>query len=189
MADTVEEVLLETESEMDDAVEALKRDMGRIRTGRAHPGMLDHVQVDYFGAPTPIRSLAQVSVQEGRTLLVQPYDKSSLKAIEQGIVATSGLSVPVQSDGNVLRLSLPELTTESRSQLVKEMRKRGEEGKIHVRNARRDGNDAVKKLEKDKKITEDDSKKGHEDVQELTDRFVDQIDSMMEAKEKDIMEL
>lgn len=187
--DSIEDVLLETESEMDEAIEALRKDFSRIRTGRAHPGMLDHVQVDYFGSATPMRSLAQVSVQEGRTLLVQPYDKSGIKAIEQAIVAMSGLSVPVQSDGSVLRMTLPDLTTETRKNLVKEMKKKGEDGKIRVRNVRRDGNDAIKKLEKDKKITEDESKKALEDVQKLTDKFVGKVDALMDAKEKDILEI
>lgn len=184
-----DEVLLEAEEAMENAVNALKNEMSRVRTGRAHAGMLDHVQVDYFGAPTPLRSLANVSVQEGRTLLVQPFDKSSLKAIEMGISATSGLNVPVQSDGTNIRLTLPELTTETRKSLVKEMRKKGEDGKIRVRGARRDANDAAKKLEKDKKITEDDSKRCLEEIQKLTDQYVAKIDVIMDNKEKDILEI
>lgn len=185
----IDDVLLEAESEMDSAIESLKSDMGRIRTGRAHAGMLDHVMVEYYGASTPLRSLANVSVQEGRTLLIQPFDKSSIKAIEQGLSATSGLDVPIGNDGVNLRMSLPELTTETRKQLVKEMRKKGEDGKVRVRAVRREANDAAKKLEKDRKITEDEAKKGLEQIQKLTDEYIARVDHIMENKEKDILAL
>lgn len=183
----IDDVMLEAESEMDSAIEAFKNELSRIRTGRAHAGMLDHVHVDYFGAPTPLRSLANVSVQEGRTLLIAPFDKSTLKVIEQGLSSTSGLNVPVQNDGANLRMTLPELTTDSRKQYVKEMRKKGEDAKIRVRGARRDANDGAKKLEKSKSITEDDLKRAETDIQELTDKYVAKIEELMDNKEKDIM--
>lgn len=185
----IDDVMLEAESEMDSAIEAFKNELSRIRTGRAHAGMLDHVHVDYFGAPTALRSLANVSVQEGRTLLIQPFDKSTLKVIEQGLVATSGLNVPVHSDGANLRMTLPELTTETRKQSVKDMRKKGEDAKIRIRAYRRDANDAVKKLEKSKDITEDEHKRAETDIQELTDKYCDKVDKLMDNKEKDIMEI
>jgi ribosome recycling factor len=185
----IDEVMLEAESEMDSSIDAFKNELSRIRTGRAHAGMLDHVHVDYYGAPTPLRSLANVSVQEGRTLLIQPFDKSTLKVIEQGLAATSGLSVPVQNDGTNLRMTLPELTTESRKHHVKEMRKKGEDAKIRIRGARRDANDGAKKLEKGKKITEDDLKRAESDIQELTDKYTAKVDELMDNKEKDIMEI
>ncbi len=185
----IDDVLTETELEMDGAIEALKNEFSRIRTGRAHPGMLDHVQVDYYGTHTPIRSLAQISVQEGRCLVVQPYDKGSMKALEQAIAQQSGLNVPVQSDGILIRVTLPELTSETRKTLVKEMRKKGEEGKVRIRTLRREANDKVKALEKGRKLTEDLAKKGLEDVQVLTDRFVESIDKLMAHKEKDITEI
>jgi ribosome recycling factor len=186
---STEEVLFEAESNMEEAIEGLRHEMSKIRTGRAHSGMLDHVQVDYYGALTPLRSLANISVTEGRTLVVQPFDKSSLKAIEMGISANSGLNVPVQSDGTYLRLTLPDLTTESRKHYCKEMRKRGEEGKIRIRTVRRHANEQAKKLEKKKEITEDDEKRCHEEVQKLTDQFCHKVDEIMENKEKDIMEI
>lgn len=186
---STEEVLLEAETNMEEAIEGLIHEMIKIRTGRAHAGMLDHVQVDYYGSLTPLRSLANVSVTEGRTLVVQPFDKSSLKAVEMGISATGGLNVPVQSDGTYLRLTLPDLTTETRKQLCKEMRRKGEDGKIRIRGIRRDANDQAKKLEKAKKITEDDEKKCHEDIQKLTDQYCTKVDEIMENKEKDIMEI
>ncbi len=184
----IEDVMLEAETSMDSAIDALKVDMSRIRTGRAHSGMLDQVQVDYYGAPTPLKSLANVSVQEGRTLLVQPFDKTSLKAIEMGISMTSGLNVPVQNDGTSIRLNLPELTTETRKDLVREMRKKGEESKVRIRNIRRDANESAKKLEKDKKITEDDQKRALESIQKLTDEYCAKVDVVLDNKEKDILD-
>lgn len=183
----IDEVMFEAESEMDSAIDAFKNELSRIRTGRAHAGMLDHVHVDYYGAPTPLRTLANVSVQEGRTLLIQPFDKGTLKVIEQGLAATSGLSVPVQNDGSNLRMTLPELTTESRKLYVKEMRKKGEEAKIRVRGSRRDANEGAKKLEKGKKITEDDLKRAETDIQALTDKYTAKIEELMDNKEKDIL--
>lgn len=189
MSEAIEEVLLEAESGMDSAIDALKVEMSRIRTGRAHSGMLDHVRVDYYGAPTPLRSLAGVSVQEGRTLVVQPFDKTSLRAIEQGLAQGSGLDVPIQNDGIVIRMTLPELTGETRKALVKEMRKKGEDGKVRVRNVRRDANEGAKKLEKDKTITEDDLKRLLEQIQKLTDDYVEKVEAIMDAKEKDILNI
>lgn len=186
---TTDEILETVELEMDESLEILRKELGRIRTGRAHPGMLDHVNVDYYGTPTALRSLASVSVQDGRSIVITPYDKSSAKVIEQALVAMSGLSVPVQSDGAVLRMNLPDLTTDTRKDLVREMKKKGEEAKVRVRSARRDGNEEAKKAEKAKKMTEDDLKRLLEAIQKLTDKYCADVDEAMDHKEKDIMEI
>ena len=186
---STEEVLLESETTMDEAIDGLLHELIKIRTGRANAGMLDHVQVEYYGAPTPIRSLASITVSEGRTLVVQPFDKGSLKAVEMGISSTSGLNVPVQSDGVYLRMTLPDLTTETRKLLVKDMRKKGEDGKVRIRNIRREANEKAKQLQKKRLITEDEEKRCHEDIQKLTDNYCHKVDEIMANKEKDIMEI
>lgn len=181
-------IIKQSEEKMKECIKGLHHELGRLRTGRAHAAMLDHVHVDYYGTPTPIRALANVSVQDGRSLVIKPYDKGSVKPLEQAIAQHSGLNLPVNNEGgHTLRMTFPELTTETRKNLVKEMKKKGEEAKVRVRGVRRDSNEAVKNLEKAKKVTEDESKKGQESIQKLTDKFCAEIDQVMEAKEKDIM--
>ena len=179
----LDELMLEIEEKMEKAIIALENNLKTVRTGRANPNMLEGIEADYYGSPTPINQMASISVQEGRTLVIKPYDKSALKGIEHAI-NTSSLGLPAQNDGSVIRVSVPQLTEETRKGYCKDADKMAEEGKVAIRNIRRDGNDAVKK---DKTLTEDESKGALEDIQKLTDKFVEKIDSIKAAKEKDIM--
>ena len=176
------------EDKMKKAFEYLEADYASIRAGRANPHVLDKLRVDYYGTPTPIQQVGNITVPEARIIQIAPWEKSLLKAIEKAIL-TSDLGINPNNDGSVIRLIFPELTEERRKDLVKEVKKKAEEGKVAIRNIRRDGNDAIKKLEKAKEITEDDSKKGQESVQKLVDKYIKTVDTLREAKEKEIMEV
>ncbi|WP_322903965.1 ribosome recycling factor [Paenibacillus campi] len=175
------------EERMQKAIQALSRDLATLRAGRATPSILDRVQVEYYGAMTPINQLANISTPDPRTLLLQPWDKTSLSDIERAIMK-SDLGLTPANDGNIIRLSIPALTEERRSELVKLTKKFGEEAKVAIRNIRRDANDDIKKLEKTD-ISEDESHGHQEDVQKLTDRFIKEVDNVLAAKEKEIMEV
>ncbi|WP_199618020.1 ribosome recycling factor [Paenibacillus alkalitolerans] len=175
------------EERMEKAVAALRKELAGLRAGRATPALLDRVQVEYYGASTPVNQLASVNVSDSRTLTIQPWDKSAIGAIEKGILK-SDLGLTPTNDGSSIRISLPALTEERRAELVKTTKKYGEEAKVAIRNIRRDANDDIKKLEKDQ-ISEDESKRHQEDVQKLTDRFVAEVDKVLAAKEKEIMEV
>ncbi|MCG7332693.1 ribosome recycling factor [Salinicoccus roseus] len=181
-----ESVLKDAKSKMQKSLESLSRELATIRTGRANSNMLDRVTVDYYGAPTPVNQLAGISVPEARMLTVTPYDKGSvddvLKAIQQ-----ADLGVNPTSDGTMIRITVPQLTEERRKEFVKDARKEGENAKVAVRNIRRDANDELKRLEKDGELTEDDLRSYTEDVQQLTNDYIDQIDKMCDDKETDIM--
>ncbi|KIH71035.1 ribosome recycling factor [Salinicoccus roseus] len=183
-----ESVLKDAKSKMQKSLESLSRELATIRTGRANSNMLDRVTVDYYGAPTPVNQLAGISVPEARMLTVTPYDKGSvddvLKAIQQ-----ADLGVNPTSDGTMIRITVPQLTEERRKEFVKDARKEGENAKVAVRNIRRDANDDLKRLEKDGELTEDDLRSYTEDVQQLTNDYIDQIDKMCDDKETDIMEV
>ncbi|MCC4722045.1 ribosome recycling factor [Salinicoccus sp. RF5] len=183
-----ESVLKDAKSKMQKSLESLSRELATIRTGRANSNMLDRVTVDYYGAPTPVNQLAGISVPEARMLTVTPYDKGSvddvLKAIQQ-----ADLGVNPTSDGTMIRITVPQLTEERRKEFVKDARKEGENAKVAVRNIRRDANDELKRLEKDGELTEDDLRSYTEDVQQLTNDYIDQIDKMCDEKETDIMEV
>lgn len=170
------------------SVEALKRDYASLRAGRATPALLDRVMVEYYGTPTPINQVANVGVPEPRMITIQPWDKSMLSDIERAIMK-SDLGLNPNSDGAVIRLSIPQLTQERRVELVKTVHKKAEEAKVAVRNIRRDANDAIKKLEKDKLVTEDESKKALDDMQKKIDGYIKEVDQVMAAKEKEIMEV
>lgn len=172
---------------MEKAIAALKRDLATLRAGRAAPSLLDRIQVEYYGSMTPVNQLATVNTPDSRTLLIQPWDKSSIGAIEKAI-QKSDIGITPANDGNAIRLSMPPLTEERRADLVKMTKKFGEEAKVAIRNIRRDANDDVKKLEKDQ-ISEDESKRHQDDIQKLTDRFVTEVDKVLAAKEKEIMEV
>ena len=173
---------------MKGAIEATKREFQSIRTSRANPNILEKVHVEYYGTPTPINQLANISVPDARSLVIQPWDKSALGAIEKAIQkADLGLN-PV-NDGTIIRLPIPQLTEERRKELVKVIKKEAEEKRIAIRNLRRDTNDRLKALEKDNKITEDENKKALDDVQKLTDRYILEVDKLLELKEKEIMEV
>lgn len=181
-------VLNEFKSSGNDALEHLRETLLAIRTGRAHPALVEDIMVDYYGTMTPIKSMGTVVIPEARQILITPWDKSALAAIEKGILASS-LGVTPQNDGDAIRLNLPELTKQRRIDLCKIVNKEAEDTRISVRNGRRDANDSLKKMEKSGDISEDDLKKYLEKVQEITDTFIKKIDEMAATKEKEVMEV
>lgn len=168
---------------MNDAVKAFEANLSKVRTGRANPTMLDGILVDYYGSPTPINQIASVSIQEGKTLVIKPFDRNSVKDVERAINA-SDLGLPVQNNGDVLRVSVPALTEETRKGFCKDVDKMIEEAKVQIRNIRRDANDEIKK---DKTIPEDMSKAYLEDIQKLTDKMSTKVEEIGKAKQKEIM--
>lgn len=184
----IKEIIAKHEENMQKSIEALKREYGSIRAGRATPALLDKVMVDYYGTPTPVNQVAKVSVPEPRMITIQPWEKPMLHAIEKAIMK-SDLGLSPNSDGTAIRLVIPQLTSERRAEVVKTVNKKAEEAKVALRNIRRDANDAIKKLEKAKEITEDESKKGQDDMQKITDKFVKAVDTAKAGKEKEIMEV
>jgi ribosome recycling factor len=184
----IEEITKQTEEKMDKCVNQLKKELANVRTGRANPMILDKVLVDYYGAPTGLRQLAQVSVSEGTTLVITPFDKSILKEIEKSIVKAE-IGITPQSDGVVIRLAFPPLTQDRRKELAKEVKALGEEAKVAIRNVRRDSTDAVKKLEKSQNLPEDAIKDGTDKVQKITDKYIKIVDDTVSAKEKEVMEI
>ena len=184
----VKEIIANNEERLEKSIAALKREFGSLRAGRATPSLLDKVMVDYYGTPTPVNQVAKVSVPEPRMIMITPWEKSLMHDIEKAIMK-SDLGLSPNSDGTAIRLSIQQLTQERRQELVKTVGKKAEEAKVAIRNIRRDGNDAIKKLEKAKEITEDDSKKGQESVQKLVDKYIKTVDTLREAKEKEIMEV
>lgn len=183
-----EEVQLDTEERMQKAIASVQNDMARIRTGRANPMILDRVVVEYYGNPTPVRQMANVSVQEGQTLVIQPYEKGQCAEIERAI-ATSDLGLPVNNDGTVLRVNIPPLTEERRLSMVKEVKKIGEDGKVAIRNIRRDGTSEIEKVGKEESLSEDLVKGYQDDIQKLTDKYTQQIDEIVSAKEEEVMQV
>ncbi|MGC2064529.1 MAG: ribosome recycling factor [Thermodesulfovibrionales bacterium] len=173
---------------MNGAIDALRKEFSGIRTGRASLGLLDGMAIDYYGTMTLIQQLANLSVPEPRQIVIQPWEHKIIPDIERAIMK-SDLGLTPMNDGKVIRINIPALTEERRKQLVKVVRKRAEEGKVAVRNIRRDANDDLKKLEKDKHLSEDDAKKEHDEIQKLTDAFIRKIDEVLEHKEKEIMEV
>ena len=174
------------EEKMQKCVDYLVADFAAIRAGRANPNVLNKIRVDYYGTPTPIQQVANVSVPEPRMIQIAPWDRSLIKAIEKAIM-TSELGINPSNDGSVIRLIFPEVTEERRKQLAKDVKKKGEEQKVAVRNVRRDGVDAVKKMEKASEVTEDDRKDLEDQLQKMTDKFVKNIDKAVEDKTKEIM--
>ena len=169
------------------AVSALKRELATLRAGRASAALLDRIQVEYYGALTPVNQLANISTPDPRTLVIQPWDKSSMAEIERAIMK-SDLGLTPANDGTIIRLTVPALTEERRIELVKQTKKYGEEAKVAVRNIRRDANDDIKKLEKSD-ISEDESRRHQDDIQKSTDKYVAEVDKVLAAKEKEIMEV
>ena len=184
----VNDLLSSAEERLNKSIDALKREFGSLRAGRATPSLLDKVMVDYYGTPTPVNQVAKVSVPEARMIVIQPWEKTMIKEIEKAIMK-SELGLSPNSDGASIRLNIPQLTQERRKELVKSVSKKAEEAKVAIRNVRRDANDAVKKLEKAKEITEDESKKAQEKFQKTVDKFIKNVDTLKEAKEKEIMEI
>ena len=173
---------------MEKSIDAYKKELSKLRTGRASAALVDGISVDYYGAPTPIDQTSQISVPDARQLMIKPYDKSILGVIEQAINAAN-IGISPNNDGEVIRLSVPALTEETRKELAKKVKGFAEDAKVSVRNIRRDANDLIKKAEKAKEITEDDVKSYEDDVQKLTDSFIKQIDTIATEKETDILSI
>lgn len=176
----------EIESRMDKTIEVLKQNFSEVRAGRANPAILNKVSVEYYGTPTPINQVAGISVPEARLIVIQPWDASILKEIEKAILA-SDIGINPNNDGKVIRLSFPELTEERRKELVKEIKKMAEESKVAIRGVRRDGIDKAKAMQKNSEITEDDLRTAEDTIQKLTDKKIEEIDSVLASKEKEVM--
>lgn len=184
----VKKIHTDTEERMKRAVEAIRKELASIRTGKATTSLLDGIRVDYYGTLTPLSQVANISVPDARLLVIQPWEKKMIPEIVKAI-QKSDLGLNPQSDPNVVRLPIPPLTEERRRDLVKLVKKVAEEGKVAIRNIRRDSNDALKNAEKDKDISEDESRKGQERVQEITDDHIEKIEEMLKKKEQEIMEI
>ncbi len=184
----IKDIFASHEDRMKKSIEALKREFASLRAGRATPALLDKVMVDYYGTPTPVNQVANISVPEPRMIMIQPWEKSILHDIEKAIMK-SELGLNPNSDGTAIRLTIPQLTQDRRTELVKSVNKKAEETKVAIRNLRRDANEAIKKLEKAKEVTEDEAKKGQDDMQKLVDQYVKAVDAAKAAKEKEIMEV
>ena len=182
------ETIRDTEKKMEKALEANAREIASIRTGRATMSLLDGINVDYYGARSPINQVASISIPEARLMVIQPWDKSIIGEIEKAILKAD-LGLNVNSDGNVIRITVPELTEERRKELARHAKKLAEEGKIVIRNVRRDANDTLKKMEKAGELPEDDSRREQSEIQDLTDEYISKIDEIFQLKEKEIMEL
>ncbi len=174
------------EEEMMNTEEAMQRDFAAVRTGKASPGLVENIKVDYYGAPTRMKELAGITVPEPRMLVIQPWDASALGAIEKAINA-SNIGISPVNDGRILRLPMPELTEERRNSLVKQVKTRSEDAKISIRNIRREGNDLAKKSQKKSEITEDDLKDMLKDIQDMTDNYIKKIDKIFASKEQDLL--
>jgi ribosome recycling factor len=183
---TIADIKKNAETKMAKSVDALKNDLQKVRTGRAHPGILDQVHVDYYGSMVPISQVANVSLLDARTISVQPWEKGMGPKIEKAI-RESDLGLNPSSQGDLLRVPMPALTEERRKELTKVVRHEGENAKVAIRNLRRDANEHLKKLLKDKEISEDDERRAQEDVQKLTDRTITEVDRLVQAKEADIL--
>lgn len=186
MSEALEEIFLFGEEKMEKAIAQMKREFASVRTGRANPGVLDKVVVDYYGVPTQLRQMSQVSVSEGTTLVITPYDKSIMKEIEKAIIKAE-LGVAPNNDGTCIRLNFPPLTEERRRETAKDVKKYGEDAKVAVRNVRRDMVDDLKKVEKEENLPEDMVKDNQDKIQKLTDKYVGIIDSLVSEKEKEVL--
>jgi ribosome recycling factor len=184
----IQDVLKDAEDRMKKSVDALQRELTAIRTGHAHVGLIDHVRVEYYGTQTPLNQMATVAAPEARLLTIQPWDRNALSAIEKAI-QKSDLGLTPSNDGSIIRLSIPPLTEQRRKELIKVVHTRVEEGRVAVRNVRRDGLEKVRRLVHDKEASEDDQKKAQDQLQKLTDRYVADIDQRGKAKEAELMEV
>ena len=183
----ISDVLATAEAKMTKAIEVLGRELASLRTGRASPGLVEHIRVDYYGTPTPLDQLAGISAPEVRMLIIQPWDKGVLPTIEKAILK-SDLGLNPSSDGKVIRLVIPQLTEERRKELVKVVRKRVEEGRIAIRNIRREAMENLRKMEREKEISEDEEKRAESQLQDLTDKFIENVDQIGADKETEVLE-
>jgi ribosome recycling factor len=183
---TVVDVKKSAEQKMQKSIETLKADLAKVRTGRAHVGILDHIQVDYYGSPTQITQVANVTLIDARTIGVQPWEKKMVAVVEKAI-RESDLGLNPSTQGDMIRVPTPPLTEERRKEIVKVVKGEGEDSKVAIRNIRRDANEALKKLLKDKACSEDDERRAQDDVQKLTDKFVAEVEKMISEKEKELL--
>lgn len=184
----IEEILADAETRMGKSVDSLRSELTKIRTGRAHPSLLDQLSVDYYGTETPIKQVANVTVEDSRTLAVAPWEKQMVAVVEKAII-NSGLGLNPATSGNLIRIPMPPLTEERRRELVKVVKGEGENAKIAIRNIRRDANSDFKELLKEKDISEDECRQSEDTVQKHTDKFVAEVDKVIEVKEKELMEI
>lgn len=183
-----DDVISKAKVAMNKAIDALKKELARVRTGRASTSLLDEVHVDYYGTPTPLSQVGTLAVPEARLITITPWEKNIIPQIEKAILK-SDLGITPSSDGQIVRIAIPALTEDRRKEMVKLARRVGEDAKIVIRNARRDANEGLKKLEKEKEISEDDLKRGEKEVQDLTDGFVKKVDTTIDSKEAEVMEI
>ncbi len=183
-----DDILKKTRSGMEKAIEALKKEFAKVRTGRASTALLDEVRVDYYGTPTPLNQVGSLTVPEPRMIMIQPWEKNLIPEIEKAILK-SDLGLNPSSDGQLIRIVIPPLTEERRKEMVKVVKRMGEDARIAIRNVRRDSNDALKKMEKEKEISEDELKRGEKDIQDLTDQYVKKVDELISSKEAEVMEV
>jgi len=184
----IDDILSETSKKMGKAIDAMKRELATIRTGRATPAIVDHIKVDYYGVPTPLNQIATISVPEARLLLIQPWDRQALSSMEKAILK-SDLGLNPSNDGNMIRLRIPQLTEERRKDLIKVVRKRVEEGRVALRNVRRSALEEIRELEREKEISQDEQKRAQERLQELTDNFIEEVDKVGRGKEEELLEV
>lgn len=182
----INDIKADAEKKMNKSLEALGSAFNKIRTGRAHPAILDSVMVNYYGQETPLKQIASVNVEDNRTLMVAPWEKNLVPTIEKAIMM-SDLGLNPSTNGDVIRVPMPMLTEETRKEMVKQARADAEHGRVSIRNARRDANNMLKDLLKEKDISEDDQRRGEDEVQKLTDKFIAEVDKMLKAKEEDLM--
>lgn len=184
----INEIIKDADTRMQKSLDSLKGELAKIRTGRAHPSLLEHIMVDYYGSDTPLSQVASIGVEDARTLTITPWERPMVQAIEKAIMK-SDLGLNPNSAGAVIRVPMPQLTEDRRRDLVKVVRNEGENGKIAIRNIRRDANTDFKSLEKDKDISEDEEHKAQDDVQKLTDKYVKTVDDLIDVKEADLMKV
>ena len=184
----INDVKKDAEARMKKSIEALRHELSKLRTGRAHPSLLDHITVEYYGSEVPLSQVANISSEDARTLTVTPWEKPMVQKVEKAII-TSDLGLNPATSGSVIRVPLPALTEERRRDMGKLVRQEGEHAKVAIRNIRRDANGDFKSLLKEKEISEDEARKAEEDIQKLTDTYVAEVDTLLEAKEKDLMEI
>jgi len=181
-------IIKDAEDRMRKSMENFRQELAGMKAGRATPAMLDKIRVDYYGTPTPVAQVANIDIPDSRTIAIKPWDRSLIKLIEKAIL-TSDLGLNPNNDGIIIRLSIPPMTQDRRKDMVKVVSKRTEEERIAIRNIRRDANDQIKRSEKDKNLSEDESKRGQDEIQKLTDRLIKEVDHIMAQKEKEIMEV
>lgn len=183
----IDELKQDAETRMGKSVESLKGELTKLRTGRAHSSLLEHIMVDYYGSEVPLNQVANISVSDARTLTVTPWEKNMVKVVEKAII-NSGMGLNPATAGEVIRVPLPPLTEERRKDMIRIVRQEGENARVAIRNIRRDVLGDIKTLLKEKEITEDDERKAHDDIQKITDKYIAQVDALIEEKEKDLME-